>query len=118
MITQHQSMFFARNAIGNTLYSDEYPITADYAFISEILKKLDEGDILRLDFAVSKFSMGGTNEQYRYKALKEDFRIRRDILKLPFFFNGLLYMLHYLHTFAKKKNPSVRFLKHKKMKKR
>jgi len=115
MITQHQSMFFARNAIGSTLYSDAYPVTGDYAFISEILNKLDAGDILKLDFAVSKFSMGGTNEQYRYKALKEDFRIRKHIIQLPFLFNGMLYIMHYLHTMVKKNSPAVRFLRHKKL---
>lgn len=115
MITQHQSMFFARNAIGNCLYPTGFPITGDYAFISEILDKLDEGDILKLDFAVSRFSMGGTNEQHRFSALKEDFRIRKEIIKLPYIYNCLLYTMHYMHTMLKKNNPSIRFLRHKKM---
>jgi putative colanic acid biosynthesis glycosyltransferase len=115
MITQHQSMFFARNAIGNNLYPTGFPITGDYAFISEILGKLDEGDILQLDFAISHFSMGGVNEVHRFKALKEDFRIRKEIMKLPFLYNCLLYTLHYMHTVLKKKNPAVRFMLHKKL---
>jgi putative colanic acid biosynthesis glycosyltransferase len=116
MITQHQSMFFARNAIGNLFYSDEFPLTGDYAFISEILNKLDEGDILKLDFTISKFRMGGTNEQFRFKALKEDYQIRKKIIRIPLLYNYLLYSLHYMHTVLKKRSPSARFLRHRKIK--
>ena len=113
MITQHQAMLFSRAAIGKTKYLLNYPITADYAFISEIIKKLDMEDILRVSFPICKFDMGGTNEQLRFKALREDYKIRKDIIGLPFFINKPLYFLHYIHTLAKKKNPDIRFIRHK-----
>ncbi|MCB2220107.1 MAG: glycosyltransferase [Bacteroidetes bacterium] len=114
MITQHQAMFFNRNAIGDIRYQLRFPITGDYAFISEILKKLDDGEILKINFPVCKFEMGGTNEQQRIRALKEDLQIRREIIGLSKTKAMILYYLHYLHTILKKRNPSVRFIKHQK----
>jgi putative colanic acid biosynthesis glycosyltransferase len=114
MITQHQAMFFNKNAIGETRYLLRFSITGDYAFISEILKKLDDGEILKIDFPVCKFNMGGTNEQQRIKALKEDLQIRREIIGLSKPKAMFLYYLHYLHTILKKQNPSVRFMRHQK----
>lgn len=114
MITQHQSMFFSRAAIGNSKYLLEYPITADYAFISEILKKMESEDIYKVDFPICKFDMGGTNEQQRFNAIKEDFQIRKNIIGLPWLINKPLYLLHYFHTLAKRKNPAVRFMRHRK----
>jgi len=113
MITQHQAMFFSQAAIGDIKYLLEYPITADYAFISDILNKLETEDIYRVDFPICKFDMGGTNEQQRFKGLKEDFKIRKNIIGLPYLINKPLYFLHYFHTMAKKKNPDIRFMRHK-----
>nr|MBC8490102.1 glycosyltransferase [Bacteroidota bacterium] len=42
MITQHQAMFFKREKVGKTKYSEEYYLTADYAFVSEIVMKSGE----------------------------------------------------------------------------
>jgi len=112
MITQHQAMFFNKNAIGNTKYQLRYPITGDYAFISEILGKLDDGEILKLDFPICKFDMGGTNEQQRMNALKEDLKIRKEIIGMSGVKALILFYMHYLHTILKKKNPSVRFINH------
>jgi len=113
MITQHQAMFFNKNKIGDIKYSLDYPLAGDYAFISSIIKDIHENEILYLDYPICKFSMGGTNEMQRFRAIKEDYRIRKRILKLPVILNSLLYMLHYLHTMIKRLNPSSRFIRHK-----
>ncbi|HPE56305.1 MAG TPA: glycosyltransferase family 2 protein [Bacteroidales bacterium] len=114
MITQHQAMFFSRNAVGKISYQLRFPVTADYAFISEVLGKLDDGEILQVDFPICKFDMGGTNEQQRIKALKEDKQIRVEIIGMSKIKAKVLYLLHYLHTVLKKTNPSIRFAKHQK----
>ncbi|GAB4322956.1 MAG: colanic acid biosynthesis glycosyltransferase WcaE [Bacteroidales bacterium] len=113
MITQHQAMFFKSNAIGDTRYRQEYPTTADYAFVAEILQKLDPEDIVKVDFPVCKFEMGGVNEQQRFKALKEDRQIRINIMKMPVWKAEMLYALHWVHTRMKKQFPESRFLMHK-----
>jgi len=113
MITQHQAMFFKKLALGDLIYEEGYKLSSDYAFISKFIKQLQENEILYLDFPVCKFSMGGLNESRRFDALKEDFNIRKKIIKLPYYLNASLYLMHYIHTLVKKTYPSSRFIKHK-----
>ena len=77
MITQHQAMFFNREKMGNLKYLEEYELSGDYAFISSFLNNKNNDDILCLNFPICKFSMGGLNETKRFKALKEDYKIRK-----------------------------------------
>jgi hypothetical protein len=114
MITQHQSMFFSQNIVKDLTYDENLPVTADYAFISQVIKNTAREKIIKLDFAICKFDMGGTNEQHRFKGLKEDFRIRKNIIQIPYLLNLLLYLLHYIHTLLKRLSPSVRFYRHTK----
>lgn len=113
MITQHQAMFFNKEKLGDLMYPEDYKLSGDYAFISSVLKGLDDFDILYLNFSVCKFSMGGLNESKRFDALKEDFKIRKNIIKIPLIVNSILYLLHFTHAVIKKSNPSLRFLNHK-----
>ena len=113
MITQHQAMFFSKESINDKKYSLKYPLSGDYAFISEILGGLKEKDILQLEFPICKFSMGGANEEYRFKAIKEDYSIRDKIINLTAITNLSLYSLHYIHALIKKINPASRFIRHK-----
>ena len=112
MTTQHQAMFFNREKLNGLKYSLDYPLSADYAFISKVVKSNKPSEMLYLGIPVCNFEMGGANEQYRFKAMKEDFRIRRDILKLNTITCLGLYALHYIHTKIKRMNPSVRFIRH------
>lgn len=112
MITQHQAMFFNRMALGDIKYSLDFPITGDYAFISEFIEQVDRYKIAYLGIPVCKFSMGGTNEIRRFKALREDYRIRKNFIKVPWVLNAVLYLLHFTHTILKKVRPSSRFMKH------
>ncbi|NOX48187.1 MAG: glycosyltransferase [Chlorobi bacterium] len=114
MITQHQAMFFKTKCVGQKRYSLNYPLSADYAFISEILVGLKEKDVLQLDFPICKFSMGGANEEFRFKAIKEDYSIREKIIKLSIITNLCLLSLHYIHASIKKINPASRFFRHSK----
>lgn len=113
MITQHQAMFFFKPALENMQYSLNFPLAGDYAFISRMLKKTKQEELLYLNIPVCKFDMGGTNEIHRFKALKEDYKIRREIMEVPFAKNQILYGLHYIHTIIKKVKPSSRFIRHK-----
>ncbi len=113
MITQHQAMFFYKPELKGLKYSMKYALAGDYAFISQVLKNTPEDKLLYLEFPVCKFDMGGINELQRFKALKEDYRIRRDIMEVPYLKNQVLFGLHYIHTIIKKTSPSSRFIKHK-----
>jgi len=116
MITQHQAMLFNKTHFPGLNYDPKYKFTGDYALACEVASKSDLGKTLRVSFPICKFKMGGTNELFRFKALGEDFRIRRNILKLSFPEAAFLWMLHFIHTIIKKVIPSSRFMKHKTLK--
>jgi len=113
MITQHQAMFFNKDKIGNINYSYDFPLSADYAFISTVLKNTNSSNIFYLNFTICKFSMGGINELQQFQAIKEDYLIRKNIIKLPGLVSSGLYLLHYFHTLVKRLSPSSRFIQHK-----
>lgn len=97
---KHQSMFFSRTALR---YDPAYPITADYAFIAKFLKAIDDPRrILRLDWPICRFLLGGINEKKRHDALREDFRIRRRELGMSRLSCAALYVLHYAHMLIKR----------------
>ena len=116
MITQHQAMIFNKTHFPELNYNPAFKLTGDYALACEVVSKSEPGKILMVHFPICKFKMGGTNELFRFKALREDFRIRRNILKLSFPEAALLWILHFIHTIIKKVIPSSRFMKHKTLK--
>jgi putative colanic acid biosynthesis glycosyltransferase len=112
MITQHQAMFFNRVKISPFEYDPKYPLSGDYALISNIIKVTRASDILKLSIPICKFTMGGLNESKRFEAIKEDYRIRKEIMRLPAYWNLTLYLLHYLHGKLKQIKPETRFIRH------
>lgn len=112
MITQHQAMFFNKSKLNQLKYSLNYPLSADYAFVCTIVKNNKASELYYLDITICNFNMGGANEQFRYKAMKEDYRIRKEILQLGIFVSSILYSLHFIHTKIKRLNPSIRFIRH------
>jgi putative colanic acid biosynthesis glycosyltransferase len=112
MITQHQAMFFNKEKLNGLQYSLDYPLSADYAFICTVVKKNDPSELLYLGIPICNFNMGGANEQFRYEAMKEDYRIRKEILQLGSIISSGLYALHFIHTKIKRLNPSIRFIRH------
>ncbi len=68
MFTQHQAMFFSRNQLKGLRYRENLKITADYAFICEFIKtRCNPERIIKLEFPVCRFLLGGTNELQRKK---------------------------------------------------
>jgi hypothetical protein len=67
----------------------------------------DAGHILQLDFPVCRFALGGTNEIHRFKAIKEDYKIRTQIIGLSNVGALTLYLLHFVHTLIKRTVPGM-----------
>ena len=109
MFTQHQSIFFARLENGKQpYYLLEYKLSADYQFIIQYLKLGQAGwSILRMKEPLCRFELGGLNESHRYKAIREDFKIRKVYLKLNPLINLFLLGAHYTHTFLKRLTPGI-----------
>jgi hypothetical protein len=109
-------MLFNKTHLPELNYNPDYKLTGDYALACDVISKSGAEKILMVTFPICKFKMGGTNELFRFKALKEDYRIRRNILGLSFPEAAFLWMLHFTHTIIKKVLPSSRFMKHKSLK--
>lgn len=75
-------MIFRNNT--SIYYLSHYLYTADYNYISEHFKNSDTERIVRLDFAVCKFKLEAVNKKARFKVLKENLQIRRNIMKLSY----------------------------------
>ncbi len=116
MITQHQAMFFNKNLLPELNFDLHYKLTADYSLVCDTISKAGDDKILKVDFPICRFSMGGTNEIYRFKALFEDYKTRRNILKLSILESVFLFFLHFIHALLKKAIPSIRFFQHKRVK--
>jgi putative colanic acid biosynthesis glycosyltransferase len=118
MFTSHQAMLF--NKEFGLEYKISYPLdfqyTADYAYVAMYLKNIVFKDsILRLEFPICKFALGGTNEIHRIRALKEDYKIRTQIIGLSKTRALALYLQHFLHTLIKKSIPALaQLLRYKK----
>ncbi len=104
IFTTHQAMLFKTNGIR---FPMEYPTTSDYAYVAQYLKNVNPEQILKLDFPVCKFKLGGTNETARLKAIKEDFQIRRKIMELALWKCSILYLFHFIHTLLKRSFPGL-----------
>jgi putative colanic acid biosynthesis glycosyltransferase len=108
MFASHQAMFFKSSVLADQKYRwEEFPVTADYAFIAEFLLKCKAENVKYMDIPYCRFMLGGTNELHRYKALKEDFRIRKDILRIGWMKSSILFTLHFIHTFLKRNFPLI-----------
>jgi len=104
LFTSHQAMLFK---INDSRFPLEYPTTSDYAYVSRYIKNAEPENILQLNLAICKFKLGGTNETARYRALKEDYQIRRQVIGLSMFKSSLLFILHFIHTFLKRNSPRL-----------
>jgi len=109
MITQHQSMYFARlDSSKQIRYSLQYPYSADYDFIIRYFKLCKSpSEIVQIDKPLSRFQLGGLNETKRFEAIREDFLIRRRELQLNLAKNSFLLAAHYLHTHLKRWIPGL-----------
>jgi putative colanic acid biosynthesis glycosyltransferase len=122
LFTQHQAMIFKTDKLEGLFYNQQLVDSADYAFVSEFLNMRvsePEREIVKLEFAVCKYLLGGLNEQNRFRALKQDFFIRRNILKQRIPVAIGLFIVHFFHTFLKKFLPQFMFrLRYRKTRKR
>ncbi len=104
MFTSHQAMVFKSTKI---LYPKKFKYTADYAYVAKYLIESDESEIKKVDFPICKFKLGGTNETKRFVAIREDFFIRREVLKLSLTYCILFYVFHLIHTIMKRIIPNI-----------
>ena len=108
MFACHQAMYYRREAIGDRRYSLTYPLSADYAFTSELLRSRSDGaQVARVGAPLCRFWLGGVSWVYRRRSISEDFRIRSTILDMPLPINAALFAAHHVHTWMKRRMPRL-----------
>lgn len=107
MFAQHQAMFFARRRIGNLRYHLNFRLSADYDFIAAFLGTSggSPAQVVRLDIPLCRFRLGGRSERGRLSALAEDYRVRRERMRLSPLACGALWVAHFGHTLVKRWIP-------------
>jgi len=106
MITRHQAMLYRREIIVTERYPSDFKLSGDYALTARTLMK--EGiQILQVSFPICLFALGGAHDEHRLKALHEDFRIRKEILKESYLACLLLFGVHWLHYHIRNSVPEL-----------
>jgi len=77
----HQSTLYRGSLIRSYPYDLEYPLLADYAWLSKAcVRGLEVGYLNR---SISVFSVGGTSYTNLGQKFSDSYRVKRDILRLP-----------------------------------
>jgi len=106
MPTRHQSMLFRRESLGQNPYPEGYPLSGDYA-LTALLSRQAGIKVTRVSFPISLFMLGGIHTTSRIAALKEDYLIRRNILKANPVSCGVFYCIHLAHHYFRHLFPSI-----------
>lgn len=78
--TSHQAIFYEKIVLNKYKYSLDYIVASDYALTAQIYFDGNR-KYLKLDFPISKFSLGGLSSSRRDILLKEGYKIHRNIVK-------------------------------------
>ena len=80
----HQCVFYSRNIFKRYRYDSTYKIAADYKL--NLLLYLDDVSYVRFDRFVSIYGTDGISSKRIHSAMKENFRVRFEVLGLVGFF--------------------------------
>jgi putative colanic acid biosynthesis glycosyltransferase len=109
MPTSHQAMFFRNDFLKDIKYDESFKLGGDYnLYCICVVKALEENIPIELiDYPICNFYMDGVSVNKRLSALKENYRTRRDVLKLNVLYRVSLYIAHYCHYYLKMSFPSL-----------
>lgn len=94
MFAHHQSMFYRRAALGTIRYRQKYRVGADYALTAELL--LQGGKALRFRGPICIFEQGGFSAQMVSLGRRDQWGIRRDIMKTNILFRSAIFVIQLL----------------------
>lgn len=110
MFASHQATYFRRDHCRELRHALEFPTSGDYAFIAAFLSGTTESGPARCLYVpqpLCRFLLGGTHFTGRLRAMREDYRIRRDVMHMPAYLACGLYVAHRAHHFLKLTVPAL-----------
>jgi putative colanic acid biosynthesis glycosyltransferase len=105
MFTHHQAMIFRRESVGELRYDTSYRLSADYAFVAALLAEQRVSTRRIEEAPLCIYQLGGASEQQRRSAIREDARVRREVLGLGRAQVTALSLAHHLHHTLKSVLP-------------
>lgn len=113
MFTRTPAMFYKREIVDRHYlsYCEEYTVACDYAFTLEFLDKCRE--VIKVNFPICKFPHGGREFQMAWIGLKEQYDIRRDIMKCNILTRSVISTVHMIFLVLRRYAfPIYRFLRY------
>jgi len=103
MLTSHQAIFFKLSEFDNLFHDLTYKFSGDYDYICRAFEicRLKQLPTKYLAATICNFYLDGVSVIHRKQAMKEDFFIRKNTLKLNIFYTLFLYLAHSVHLFLK-----------------
>lgn len=83
MPTCHQAVFFSREVIRNNAYDMSYKICGDYYLLANIF--IREYLVVNARLTIAVFDVGGASFKHPWILMWESYKVKRDILNLPFY---------------------------------
>lgn len=105
MFTHHQAMFFRRRALPEPPYRERFRLSGDYDLVARLVTS---GASTRyIGRTVARFELGGRSQSGRMRAIREDSRIRKEILGLRQSRVVGLAVAHGVHAGLKRVSPTA-----------
>lgn len=105
MFTHHQAMFYRRSSVDGLLYDLRFPIGADYAYTLEALGRARK--TVMLPFVICIFEQGGASSQSVSSGLRDQWRIRRDVMGMSWPFRALIWALKVTFLLSRRWAPNL-----------
>ena len=105
MITSHQSMFYKREALNGLQFNENRKIAGDYEFTCAFLKQVKS--VFYMPFAITSVETGGISEQLQSVGRREEWAVRRTILKKNVLSCMMIYFRQCMAAMVRKAFPPL-----------
>lgn len=105
MITSHQSMFYKRDVLNDLRFNEDRKIAGDYEFTCAFLKQATSK--FYMPFAIASVETGGISEQQQVLGRREEWAVRRTILKKNIFSCMMIYLRQSIAASVRKTFPPL-----------
>lgn len=105
MFTHHQAMVYHRDLIKGLSYQLDFTIGADYAFTAKALQRCRS--IVYWPEPICVFEHGGLSSLHSRTGEQDQWKIRKNILKMPYYQRAVIHVIHRLAFLLKSKLPTL-----------